>query len=203
MKLVVTSLEAVSCSSIQGENDQGGIVDLKIDWFCLVEGSGGDKIAAFLGLIAFFLYGNGLPVVLYVMLRHYCNQVWTGMEESSVVLEVVCVFLLTYCNDRWWWTVFVLVRKLVFVLVVNLFPDHPILSLVFIVMAVMVLTAMQWEESPYYEDTLDNAEGVNCETVQSFSLLHHQTVDLILHGSLILIAILGIILISILRTSNS
>jgi hypothetical protein len=197
MKLVVTSLEAVSCSSVQGESDQDGI-----DWFCLGEGSSGDKIVAFLGLVAFLVYGIGLPVVLYIVLHYFRDQVRTETEESSVVLEVARVFLLTYCDDRWWWTVFVLVRKLVFVLVVTLFPDLPILSLVFIVIVVMASAAMQWKESPYYEDTADDAEGVDSETVRSFSLLRHQTVDLFLHGSLIAIAILGIILIFISTSSN-
>jgi hypothetical protein len=197
MKLVVTSLEAISCSSVQGKNGQGGIVDLKIDWFCLGEGSGGDKIVAFLGLVAFFLYGIGLPVVLYVVLRHYRDQVRTGTEVSSVVLELARIFLLTYCEDCWWWTVFVLARKLVFVLVVTLFPDLPILSLLFIVIVVIGSAAMQWKESPYYEDTADEAEGDETYAVRSFSLRRHQTVDLILHGSLIAIAILGVLLVFI------
>jgi hypothetical protein len=148
------------------------------------------------------VYGIGLPVVLYIVLHHYRDEVWTGMERSSVVLEVARVFLLTYCDDRWWWTVFVLVRKLVFVLVVTLFPDLPILSLLFIVIVVVVSAAMQWKESPYYEDTADDAEGVDTDTVRSFSLLRHQTVDLILHGSLIAIAILGIPLIFVSTSSD-
>jgi hypothetical protein len=204
MKLVVTSLEAASCSSVQGENNKDGIVDLQIDWLCLADGSDGDKVVAFLGMIAFFVYGIGLPVALYIILRLYRDQVRTETEDTvtSVVLEVARVFLLTYCDDRWWWTVFVLARKLVFVLVVILFPDLPALSLVFIVIVVIASAAMQWKESPYYEDTADDAEGVDSDTVRSFSLLRHQTVDLILHGSLIAIAILGVLLIFISTASD-
>jgi hypothetical protein len=203
MKLVVTSLEAISCSFVQGGNDTDDIVDFPIDWLCLAKGGDGDKLVAFLGLIAFFVYGIGLPVALYIMLRRYRDQVRleTG-EPSSVVLELARVFLLIYCEDRWWWTVFVLARKLVFVLVVTLFPDLPVLSLLFILIVVIASAAMQWKASPYFEDTADDAEGVDTDTVRSFSLLRHQTVDLILHGSLIAIAILGILLIFISTSSD-
>jgi hypothetical protein len=189
MKLVVTSLEAVSCSSIQGENDQNGITYPQIDWFCLGEGSSGDIIVAFLGLVSFFLYGIGLPVILYIVLHHYRDQVRLESGASnSVMLELARGFLLIYCEDRWWWTLFVLARKLVFVLVVTLFTDLLILSLLFILIVVIASAVMQWKESPCYEDTADDAEGVDSEDVRPFSLLRHQTADLILHGSLIAIA---------------
>jgi hypothetical protein len=202
MKLVVTSLEAISCSFVQGENDENGFVDLQIDWFCLGKDSGADKIIAFLGLVAFVVYGIGLPVVLYIVLRRYRDPIRTETEDSSVLVDVARVFLLTYCDDRWWWTVFVLARKLVFVLVISFFPDLPVLSLVFIVIVTIVSAAMQRRESPYYEDTAEDAEGGDTITVRSFSLLRHQTVDLILHGSLITIAILGILLKLIATTSD-
>jgi hypothetical protein len=170
--------------------------------FCLGEGSNGDIIVAFLGLVSFFLYGIGLPVVLYILLHHYRDQVWTGTDGSSVVLDLARVFLLTYGDDRWWRTVFLVVRKLVFVFMVTLFPDLFIPSLMLIVIVVMFSAGMQWKESPYYEDTADGAEGVDSEAVPSFSLLRHMTVDPILHGSLITIALFRIFLVFFSTTSN-
>jgi hypothetical protein len=196
MKLIVSSLEAVSCSSVQEENA------VNVDWFCLGKGSGSDKIIAFLGLVAFFVYGIGLPVVLCIVLRRYRDPIRTETEDSSVLAEVSRVFLLPYCDDRWWWTVFVLVRKLVFVLVISFLPD-PVLGLAFIVIATIFSIAVQWKESPYYEDTAEDSEGSETVTVRSFSLLRHRTVDLILHGSLIAIAILGILFNFIKTTSDN
>ncbi len=198
MKLVLTSLEAVACSSIERNDD----IDRNIDWFCFAQGNTGDKVIAMMGTFALFVYGIGLPVVLCLVLRHYRDQVRNETEDAGVVVEVAKVFLLTYCDDRWWWSVFVLVRKFAFVFMVTFFQDVPILSLVFLVAVTGLSAAMQWYESPYFQDTDEDAEEVEPESTRSFSLFRHQTVDLILHGSIAATAILGVLMISISPTSD-
>ena len=201
MKLVLTSFEAVACSSIQ-RTDEDGLGDRGIDWFCFGGGNGGDKTIAIMGLVAFFIYGIGLPTGLCLMLRHYRENVRTDAQEAGVMIEIARVFLLTYCDDRWWWSVFVMARKLAFVLMVAFFQDVPILSLVFILIVTSFSATMQWKDSPYFQDTDEDVEGQEQQSKRSFSLFRHQTVDLILHGSIIATAILGILLTSISPTSD-
>jgi hypothetical protein len=224
-KLVLTSLEAVTCSTVQrlGEN---GVEGREIDWFCFGDGDGKDKVFALLGLLGVAVYGLGLPTYLGYLLYHYHDDVEesTGhIEDPTVLAEMAHLFLLPYQDDHWWWGAFVLARKFAYVNMVVFFRDAPILSLVFIEVVSLLSAAALWKQSPYCQDKTDDEvrkieeenENINSRDNQHMTdeenefktgrkntlffktFFRNQTVDLVLHGSIILVVALGLLFVGL------
>jgi hypothetical protein len=200
-KLLLTSLEAMSCSTLQA----GVFSEETIDWFCLSSGSTNEKYAAMIGAAGLIFYGMAYPmwVVQHLNRAHAVNRKETAGEISSVPDKSLFWtghkrFLRPFRPSAWWWTAFLLGRKFILVCGVIFFQDVPFLTLTFFLVLIIISQILQRCIPPYIDH-----EETSSENSKTRSIFRFKTVDMVLHACLIYATAFGLIFLLVSETADA
>jgi hypothetical protein len=200
-KLLLTSLEAMSCSTLQA----GVFSEETIDWFCLSSGSTNDKYAAMIGAAGLVSYGMVYPVWVVQNLNraHAANHKETAGEIANVPDKSLFWtgrqhFLRPFQPSAWWWTAFLLGRKFILVCGVILFQDVPFLTLAFFPVLIIISQTLQRRNPPY----IDHEETIS-ENSKTRAIFRFKTVDMVLHACLIYATAFGMIFLLVSETADA
>lgn len=197
-KLLLTSLEAMSCSTLQA----GVFSEETIDWFCLSSGSTNEKYAAMIGAAGLVVYGMAYPVwvVQHLNSAHATKETAgdiSAVADKSIFWTGRKRFLRPFQPSAWWWTAFLLGRKFILVCDVILFQDVPFLTLAFFMVIIISSQILQRCNPPYidYEET-------NSENSKTQAIFRFKAVDMVLHACLIYTTAFGLIFLLVSETAD-
>jgi hypothetical protein len=200
-KLLLTSLEAMSCSTLQA----GVFSEETIDWFCISSGGTSEKYAAMIGAAGLVFYGMVYPmwVVHHLNSAHAANRKETAREIASVPDKSLFWtgrkrFLLPFQPSAWWWTAFLLGRKFILVCGVIFFQDVQSLTLTFFLVLIIISQIIQRCNPPYIDH-----EETNLENSKTRAIFRFKTVDMVLHACLIYATAFGLIFLLVSETADA
>jgi hypothetical protein len=198
-KLLLTSLEAMSCSTLQ----DGVFSEETIDWFCLSSGSTNERYAAMIGAAGLILYGMAYPVWVVQHLKgaHATKETAgkiSAVHDKSLFWTARKRFLRPFQPSAWWWTAFLLGRKFILVCGVIFFQDVPFLTLTFFLVLIIISQILQRCNPPYIDH-----EEINSENSKTRDIFRFKTVDMVLHACLIYATLFGLIFLLVSETADA
>jgi hypothetical protein len=155
-KLLLTSFEAISCSSLQDRGHE----ENPIDWFCVSSGDIWGALGSVCGIAGFFAYGvacpwwviHNLSITQEEDLIHDFPVVRGGRHAPRDMNHWTRLFLRPFERASWWWTGFLLGRKCVLVTLIFLLQDAPFLTLTLIMILLVLSEIIQENKRPYAHD---------------------------------------------------